>query len=158
MFMWLVRLVEFATLTALLTVSSSSVDARELLGESLSRTLAPATDAAEWDADGKLARKDFRFSDTTIWLRSNGAWHLEGQVSHGFLLCGTYQIGVRFGAGHPGCSNVEWLTDTEYATSHVQCNHAIQWHAGSGTLTIAPDKFSEMTCAERSLKCSGRCP
>jgi hypothetical protein len=125
--------------------------------ESFSSTHVDLSQVTERDADGKPAREDFRLSDGAIWVRKGGEWHVEAQVSHPFLLCGTYRVGVHFGVGNPGCTNVEWLTDLVYVTSEVHCNQATRLHVGGDTTEALKQRFAEISCAERTITCTGRC-
>lgn len=105
----------------------------------------------------KLQRKDFRFFGFSAWLKRGGEWHIEGPVRHNGLLCGTYEVGMRFGIGKPDCTNVEWITDTRYATSQYQCNNAEMIHTGTEIDESMSGRFDEISCAERVINCSGNC-
>ena len=102
---------------------------------------------------------DFLFdkaSDLKAWLRENGDFLVEGYIRHNHFRCGTYQLGIQFGTGD-GCVNVEWLAEPVYISRHRQCNQAVLHHDGSGNVPEAAAKFSEVTCAQLSIKCDGVC-
>jgi hypothetical protein len=64
-------------------------------------------------------------------------------------------VGVRFGAGKPGCSDVTWLTDVIYVTEQTQCNNASQQHTGGDINFSLGKDFVRVTCAERVISCRG---
>lgn len=103
------------------------------------------------------ARLDFFFGDIRAWLRQDGNWHIEGNVRHRGALCGMYELGIQFGAGSPGCANVEWLTSPAYVTSRRQCNSALMNHSGGDISPAAADAFDRINCAQRLIRCSGNC-
>ncbi len=105
----------------------------------------------------KLQRKDFRFGGYTAWLKRGGEWHIEGSVRHRGLLCGTYEVGMRFGIGKPDCTDVKWVSGDSYVTSQYQCNDAEMPHAGTNIDAALADQFDAITCAERVVRCSGNC-
>lgn len=105
----------------------------------------------------KLQRKDFRFGSFTAWLKRDGEWHIEGPVKHNGLLCGTYEVGMRFGVGKPDCTDVNWISEVTYVTSHYQCNAAEMAHAGTEIDSGLGGHFEDVTCAERVIRCSGNC-
>jgi hypothetical protein len=105
----------------------------------------------------KLQRKDFRLGAFTAWLKRNGEWHIEGPVRHRGLLCGTYEVGMRFGTGKPDCTDVQWVSEVRYATSQSQCNDAEMPHSGTEIDASLADQFDAITCAERVTRCSGNC-
>lgn len=107
--------------------------------------------------EGIPERLDFDFGDFKGWLRYKGGWNLEGTVHHRGLRCGTYRAGLRFGAGNPGCENVQWLTEVFYATDQRQCNNASMWHSGGDINLDLRKDFGRITCAERIISCSGFC-
>jgi hypothetical protein len=110
--------------------------------------------------DGTPERLDFTFGDSKAgefkaWLRNKGGWNVEGWVHHAGLRCATYRVGVRFGAGKPGCSDVTWLTDVIYVTEQTQCNNASQQHSGGDINFSLGKDFVRVTCAERVISCRG---
>ena len=107
--------------------------------------------------DFKLQRKDFRFDRSTAWLKRDGTWHIEGPVSHSGLLCGTYEVGMRFGIGKPDCTDVEWVSETRYVTSQSQCNSAETIHSGTEIDESLTGQFDGISCAERVVRCTGNC-
>jgi len=113
--------------------------------------------AAEWDEMGKPARIDFDFGDFKMWIRKKGGYHIEGWMHHQGLLCGTYYVAVRFGVGDPGCNNVKWLSGPRYVSQRTQCNNASVLHSGGDVEFPHASQFSEITCAERIIRCTGNC-
>ena len=110
------------------------------------------------DLEGfKLQRKDFRFSVFTAWLKRDGTWHIEGTVQHNGLLCGTYEVGMRFGIGTPGCANVQWVSTDQYVTSQSQCNNTEFHHSGTNIDDSLTSSFDEITCGEAVTRCTGKC-
>jgi len=105
----------------------------------------------------KPQRKDFRFGGFTAWLKRGGEWHIEGSVRHRGLLCGTYEVGMRFGVGNPDCTDVKWVSGDSYVTSQYQCNDAEMPHSGTDIDAALADQFDAITCAERVVRCSGNC-
>jgi hypothetical protein len=105
----------------------------------------------------KLQRKDFRFAGFTGWLKREGEWHIEGPVRHRGLLCGDYEVGMRFGIGKPDCTDVQWVSEVRYVTSRSQCNDATMPHSGTEVDAPLADQFDAITCAERVIRCSGNC-
>ncbi len=102
-------------------------------------------------------RMDFDFGDIQAWLLADGSWHIEGTVRHRGALCGEYRLGIRFGAGAPGCANVNWIGEDEYGTWQRQCNNAIVRHVGGGDSAAGAREFAGITCAQRLIHCSGNC-
>jgi hypothetical protein len=102
-------------------------------------------------------RITFDFGDAKGWLQENGQWHIEGWVQHSGLVCATYEFGIQFGIGSPACSSVQWLDTAQYATSQKQCNSARLFHDGMEFNTAAADRFTEISCAQRLVRCTGRC-
>jgi hypothetical protein len=122
-----------------------------------SRSAAPAIYPNVQYEDFKLQRKDFNFYSYKAWVKRGGEWHIEGPVTHKGLLCGTYELGMRFGIGKNGCTDVEWITTDRYVTSQMQCNNATMNHQGSDIEPILASRFDEITCAERVIRCTGTC-
>jgi hypothetical protein len=112
--------------------------------------------------DGTPERLDFKFGETKdgefkAWLRHKGGWEMDGWVQHAGLLCATYRVGVRFGAGKPGCTDVQWLSDVVYATEQRQCNSSSMRHIGGDVSASLGKDFARVTCAERVINCRGNC-
>jgi len=120
------------------------------------RVQAPGYPAAQAGAAGP-ARLDFLFGDTRGWLDSDGVWNVSADVAHRGLLCATYELGVRFGAGEPGCTNVQWLGAVRYVTAERQCNNATVRQSGGDRQPELARDFSRITCAERVIRCTGNC-
>lgn len=105
----------------------------------------------------KLQRKDFRFGNFNGWLKRGGEWQIEGPVQHRGLMCGTYEVGMRFGIGNPDCTNVQWISGDEFVTSKSQCNEVEMQHSGNGISPALTEQFDAITCAERVIRCTGNC-
>jgi hypothetical protein len=105
----------------------------------------------------ELQRKNFRFGEFSGWLKRDGTWHIEGPVRHNGLLCGTYEVGMRFGVGDQGCTSVQWISDTTYVTSEYQCNDAERPHSGTEIDDTLSRQFDAISCAERVIRCTGNC-
>jgi hypothetical protein len=105
----------------------------------------------------KLQRKDFRFGGFNGWLKREGEWHIEGPVRHRGLLCGNYEVGMRFGVGQPDCTDVRWVSEVRYVTAQSQCNEAEMQHTGNEVDPTLAEHFDAITCAERVVRCSGNC-
>jgi hypothetical protein len=103
------------------------------------------------------ARLDFFFGDIRAWLREDGNWHIEGSIQHRGALCGTYELGIQFGIGSPGCANVEWMGTPVYVTSRRQCNSALLNHIGGDVDPAAAGAFNQINCAQRLIRCTGNC-
>ena len=111
------------------------------------------------DVGGALspARLDFFFGDIRAWLLEDGNWHIEGNVQHRGALCGRYELGIQFGIGSPGCSNVKWLGLPAYVTMRTHCNNALLSHSGGDIDYAAAEAFDRINCAQRLIRCSGTC-
>lgn len=105
----------------------------------------------------KAARLEFDFREIEAWLRSDGSWNIDGWVEHSGLRCATYEIGIRFGTGTSGCSEVKWLTQPKYVTSKKHCNNARLRHTGGDDTVVLKSDYEKITCAERLIKCTGTC-
>ena len=103
------------------------------------------------------AREEFDFGDTKAWLREDGYWQIEGVISHNSGFCGTYELGIQFGSGDSGCSNAEWLSGPIFVTQHRQCNGTSKLHKGGNISLLARERFKIITCAQRVIRCSGKC-
>jgi hypothetical protein len=121
------------------------------------RASAPTQPSLGDMATGKRDRLEFGSTDFKGWVRKDGEWYIEGDVNHLGLVCADYEMGVRFGAGAPGCGNVEWLSEVRYATRRKQCNGATVKHTGGATEPELAGLFGKITCAERVIRCSGNC-
>jgi hypothetical protein len=124
------------------------------------RANAPAVPAIAVTASGKTDRLEFDFGRNRGkgWVARKGELYVETWVQHRGLLCATYEVGVRFGHGDPGCANVQWLGPARYVTSRVQCNNAIVEHVGVDTEFQLRADFDQITCAQRMIRCvSGSC-
>ncbi len=105
----------------------------------------------------EIQRKNFRFGEFTGWLKRDGTWHIEGPVRHRGLLCGTYEVGMRFGVSKMECTDVQWISGVTFVTSEYQCNDAERPHSGTEIDDSLAGQFEGITCAERVIRCSGTC-
>ncbi len=105
----------------------------------------------------EIQRKNFRFGEFTGWLKRDGTWHIEGPVRHRGLLCGTYEVGMRFGVGKPECTDVQWVSEVTFVTSQNQCNDAERPHSGTEIDESLTGQFDAINCAERVIRCTGNC-
>ena len=106
---------------------------------------------------GQPSRRTFQRQGIEGWLDETGAWHINGDVRHGRLRCGTYETGIQLGRGSPACSDVQWLSDVEYATRLRHCNSASRVHAGGGVFSNAALRLEEVTCVRVVVRCEGTC-
>lgn len=116
-----------------------------------------ARKSIDFGVGAKTQKLEFKFDGASAWLRQDGNFQLEAEIKHGSLLCGTYEVGLRFGTGSPACTNVSWLGKPHYVTKRKQCNNAWMVHSGSGTEREAASDFSQITCAQLLIKCTGKC-
>ncbi|MBI1284986.1 MAG: hypothetical protein GC183_11680 [Thiobacillus sp.] len=105
----------------------------------------------------EIQRKNFRFGEFTGWLKRDGTWHIEGPVRHRGLLCGTYEVGMRFGVSKMECTDVQWISGDTFVTSEYQCNDAERPHSGTEIDESLSGQFDAISCAERVIRCSGNC-
>lgn len=139
--------------------------------------LALVVDADAWGADKIVEKKysavakrsvdfgvgaepqkiEFKFDGASAWLRENGSFKVDAEIKHNALLCGTYEVGIRFGIGKPACSNVSWLSQTQFISKRKQCNHAWMVHQGSGMDTDLVGDVDLITCGQLVVKCTGKC-
>ena len=139
------------TIVALAVVMAPSAFAAE------QRAQAPAMFPNVQMEGFELQRKNFRFGEFTGWLKRDGTWHIEGPVRHNGLLCGTYEVGMRFGVGERECTNVQWISEVTFVTSQSQCNDAERPHSGTEIDESLKGQFDGITCAERVIRCTGTC-
>ena len=118
---------------------------------------AVAKKSVDFGVGAKQPKIEFKFDSGSSWLRENGAFGVEAEIKHGSLLCGTYEIGVRFGIGKPACTNVSWLSETQFVTKRKQCNHAWMAHQGSGKDIDLVGDVDLVTCGQLVVKCTGKC-
>ncbi|KPK33878.1 MAG: hypothetical protein AMJ66_04675 [Betaproteobacteria bacterium SG8_40] len=121
------------------------------------RSSAPAQAVGSASVVLKPNQLDFDFGGGKATLSPKGEWTIEASVTHRGLLCGEYSVGLRFGIGRPGCSNVAWLTDVSYATAQRQCNNARLYHSGGDVQPELAASFAQISCAERVIRCTGVC-
>ena len=109
------------------------------------------------DGDGSSARLDFSFGNVRAWLLQDGNWRIQGDIQHRSIFCGQYELGIQFGIGNPGCSNVEWIGSPAYVTNRTHCNNAMRFHSGGDINYAAAEAFDRINCAQRLIRCSGNC-
>jgi len=108
--------------------------------------------------NGQPSKKTFQRQGMEGWLDNTGAWHIEMDVHHGRLRCGSYETGIQLGRGNPACSDdVEWLTGVQYATRLRHCNSASRLHAGGGEFSDAANRLHDVTCVRVVVRCEGIC-
>ena len=100
------------------------------------------------------ARWTFQDFNVAGWVDENGFWHTRSEVSHGRLRCATYEVGVQLGKGLPGCSNVRWLSDVEYASRVRHCNSATRIHSGGGRF-FDTSIVEAANCVRVLVRCEG---
>jgi len=122
-----------------------------------SRTQAQARPVGNVSVVVRPSQINFNFGAGQASLTPKGEWTVEARVRHNGLLCADYSVGVRFGIGRPGCSNVAWLTDVTYVTNQRQCNNATVDHSGGDVQPQLADSFTQISCAERVTRCIGLC-
>ena len=113
--------------------------------------------AIAFTTDPRAARVDFRTFDFSGHLLGDGTWQVSSPVTHRGLICATYEVGLRFGVGHPGCTDVTWLSEPMYIGSRRQCNESTVDHVGGETTPRLGDHLPSITCVERIVRCTGNC-
>lgn len=147
-----------AVLLAVAAGGAAAGDAED--SRHLRRALAPAQPAVAVTGEPGNERLEFDFGRDrgSAWVARKGELHVEAWVQHQGLLCATYEVGIRFGEGWPGCTDVRWLAPARWVSSLRQCNNAVVKHTGNDTDAELPAVFERITCAERLIQCaSGRC-
>lgn len=141
-----------------LIIFSSILSAQLYADEAVEKKYsAVARKSVDFGVGAEPQKTEFKFDSASAWLRENGAYHVEAEIKHGSLLCGTYEVGVRFGIGQPACTNVSWLSSTQFVSKRKQCNHAWMAHQGSGTDTELVGDVDLVTCAQLVIRCTGKC-
>ena len=141
-----------------LVIFSSALGSRLYADEAVEKKYsAVARKSVDFGVGAEPQKTEFKFDSASAWLRENGAYHVEAEIKHGSLLCGTYEVGVRFGIGQPACTNVSWLSSTQFVSKRKQCNHAWMAHQGSGTDTELVGDVDLVTCAQLVIRCTGKC-
>ncbi len=125
--------------------------------ETVSRTKAEARKGSMITLGKVPEQKNFKFNDIKAWLNTDGDWYIQGYINHKKLLCAHYDLGVRFGMGNPGCTNVKWISEEEYVSHLRQCNQARMGHGGGNRSGLLKNNYDKITCAERIIKCKGQC-
>ena len=121
------------------------------------RSAIPVQRELGFTTDPKAARLDFRAFDFSGYLLGDGTWQVSSPVTHRGLLCATYEVGVRFGVGSPGCTDVNWLSEPIYVGRQRQCNESTVDHVGGDTTPRLGYQLPYITCVERVVRCTGNC-
>ena len=150
----LVRLVVYFVLAVGLLGMTAAAEEQKTV---IKKYSAVARKSIDFGSGGLPQKLDFRFDSTTAWLRENGEFGLEAEIKHNGLLCGDYEVGIRFGIGVPQCSNVSWITEPYYISRKKQCNNAWMIHSGGGVVADVTDEFKQISCAQLLIKCTGKC-
>lgn len=133
---------------------SSVVMAKDVVEKKYS---AVARKSVDFGVGASPQKINFKFDSGSAWLRENGTFQVEAEIKHDSLLCGTYEVGIRFGIGSPACSNVSWISKTRFVSKRKQCNHAWMVHQGTDADTSVVDDMDIITCAQLVVKCTGKC-
>jgi len=132
--------------------------ANSALAESTEKSnQAVVSTAVQLTMPGDDQAHEFAFSHGKVRLTAAGDWKVDAWVQHAGLLCGTYRIGVQFGVGTQGCQGVNWLAPPVFVTRQKQCNNAIANHTGYGETPQITGQFNAISCARRTVRCSGNC-
>lgn len=123
----------------------------------MSRSAVPVREGLGFSTDAKAARLDFKAFDFSGYLLGDGTWQVSSPVTHRGLLCATYEVGVRFGVGTPGCTDVSWLSEPMYIGRKRQCNESTVDHVGGETTPRLGYQLPHVTCVERVVRCTGNC-
>lgn len=146
----------FTLLVLTSVVQADFTAAGNLQGTVSSGATAPAERIMRLTDNSKLEKLLFNFGNAQASLTPRGDWHIEGKVKHQRVRCATYQLGIRFGIGERGCTNVVWVTDFEYGTNVKQCNSATLQHVGGGYIDDLAGNIDEITCAKVDVRCFGK--
>jgi len=149
--------VKTIVLLALFFVTGAALASSDKKNEVIKRYSAIPNKPVNWGGGGLPEKLEFQFDNASAWLRQNGDFGLEAEVKHGWLLCGTYEVAVRFGIGKPACTNVSWVSEPNYMRSHKQCNNSWMVHSGQGSEPVVSDNFDNINCAQLVIKCTGKC-
>ena len=123
----------------------------------MNRSAIPVRRDLGFAIDPKAARLEFKAFDFSGYLLGDGTWQGSCPVTHRGLLCGTYEVGVRFGVGNPGCTDVAWLSEPVYIGRQRQCNESTVDHVGGETAARLGYQLPYITCVERVVRCTGNC-
>jgi hypothetical protein len=148
-----IRVVFSALVACLVSLSAQGQSDSNII----SRSSAEARRSLEFIPPQEAQKVEFDFGQTKAWLRSDGSFGIEGTAGHSGLRCGNYMLGIRFGVGSPGCTDVQWLGGPRVGAGKKQCNNGtVQLSAGGNEKQLA-DNYAKVTCAERLLFCDGNC-
>lgn len=123
----------------------------------MNRSAVAVREGLGFSTDPRAARLDFKAFDFSGYLLGDGTWQVSSPVTHRGLLCAVYEVGVRFGVGNPGCTDVSWLSDLMYIGRQRQCNESTVDHVGGETTPRLGYQLPYVTCVERVVRCSGNC-
>jgi len=151
-----IKFIVFLALSALVTASLADRFRPLTKSNYVRKDTAPAVKNIDW-ANPTTSRLEFNFDDFKGWLRSDGVFHIQGPIQHSGFRCATYRLGIRFGAGKPGCINVKWLTQGRYGPGRKHCNSALLKHGTTDNDPEAKKVYPRITCAKRLIKCTGNC-
>ena len=152
----IIKFIAFLTLSTLATASLADSFRPLTKSDYVRKATAPAVKNIDW-ANPSTSKLEFSFDGIKGWLRSDGVLQVQGPIQHSGLRCATYQLGIRFGAGKPGCANVKWLTQARYGPGKKHCNSAMLTHTTADNDPNAKKVYARVTCAERLIKCAGNC-
>lgn len=104
------------------------------------------------------SQKSFNFSASKATLNKLGKWSIEGTLKHNGLLCGDYEIGMRFGIGkEEGCIDAEWVSGDQFVAQYTLCNNAVMPYKALMEEPVLAENFERISCAERVIRCVGIC-
>lgn len=87
----------------------------------------------------------------------SGAWSLRGEISHRSLRCASYELGLIAGRGNAACTQVDWVTEPDFATRLTHCNAATRIHSGGRTLRVPRSAVESINCVRVVTRCTGAC-
>ena len=116
----------------------------------------PLAPAAAGGSDGAGA-KTFGSGPIQGRVDASGAWSLRGEITHRRLRCATYELGLIAGRGNSACTQVDWVTEADFATRLTHCNAATRVHSGGGTLGLRGPALESINCVRVVTRCTGAC-
>jgi hypothetical protein len=145
-------------LLALIPLARADLFGKGMNTQRVTTALSPARADHMSSMGGGARRINFQFGQMRAWLNENGDWQIYGQIEHTPLICAVYEVGMRFGEGKGGgCTDVNWLSEVQYVTRERQCNGATARHEGGEYQHYISKDFDRVTCAERVIRCQGKC-
>ena len=88
---------------------------------------------------------------------ASGTWSLRGEITHRGLRCATYELGLIAGRGDASCTQVDWVTEADFATRLTHCNAATRIHSGGGNLGLRGPGVESINCVRVVIRCTGAC-